>query len=92
METVLERKQLYCYTGGMTVLITELELKPVLAANVCILRNANGLTQQELACKSGVSRATVNRIEKGMHVPKAGLLYNLADALGVTSDRLRQLS
>lgn len=48
------------------------------------IREAAHMTQQELADKSGVSRATIANIEIGKQVNiMTGTLLNLADALGV---------
>lgn len=48
------------------------------------IREAAHMTQQELADRSGVSRATIANIEIGKQVNiMTGTLLNLADALGV---------
>jgi transcriptional regulator with XRE-family HTH domain len=48
------------------------------------IRLKNFLSQAELAKKSGVSEATINRIEKGnTHKPAFKTIRDLADALGV---------
>lgn len=48
------------------------------------LRESHGLTQEQLASKSGVSRATISALENGKSVDiKAGTLHKLAQALGV---------
>lgn len=61
-----------------------------LASNVKLLRLAKGLSQEELAVKCRVCRATINRIEAGTRMPDFDLACLLADALGTTTDRLRK--
>lgn len=57
------------------------EESPV-AANLARLREDRGLTQAELAAKSGVSRATVRRIEQGRLWPEGSALHDLGRVLG----------
>ncbi len=53
------------------------------------LREESGLTQGQLAEKSGVSRATIARIEANAeYVPREGTIDKLAEALGVFSVEL----
>ena len=66
-------------------------LCPVIGANVLRLRKAKNLSQEELAREVGISRGQINRIEKGHDEPKSGVLFTLADVLGVPSDALRQI-
>lgn len=61
-----------------------------LGHNIRELRQAKGWTQQNLADEVGVSRVTIARIEIGMSMPDFAAACNLADALGVTTDDLRQ--
>lgn len=59
--------------------------------NLVRLRHATGLTQQELASKAGVSRATIYLIEAGEGDPRLSTLELLAKALGVdVAELLRQ--
>ncbi len=48
------------------------------------LRNEQGLTLDQLADRSGVSRAMISRIERGEASPTAALLARLCSALSVT--------
>lgn len=50
------------------------------------LRNRAGITQAELARRSGVHEAVVSRWERGEHAPSADNVGVLATALGVTVD------
>jgi transcriptional regulator with XRE-family HTH domain len=52
------------------------------------LREARGMTQQELADKAGISREHLARLEGARHDPTLGLLERLAKALRVKVARL----
>ena len=52
------------------------------------LRTENGLSQEELARRCGVTRQTVNAIENNKYDPTLSLAFRLADALGTTVDAL----
>ncbi len=53
------------------------------------IRHQNGLTQKELACRSGVSQPYINELENGKKVnPSIIILGKLANALGVTVSEL----
>jgi len=75
----------------MEAVITQEDLRPLLAANVARLRKERRLTQVQLAKKLGISEQHLNRIEQAKTSPGVELLFSLADALGVTADNLRQL-
>lgn len=47
------------------------------------LREAQGLTQDQLGERSGMDRKTVNRIERGHRTPDADQLLQIAWGLGV---------
>ena len=57
-------------------------------ARLADVRQAHGMTQEELAKASGVHRVTIARIETGEVSPMAETLKRLADALGVLVDDL----
>lgn len=59
-----------------------------IAERVRALRAARGWPLEELAQRSGVSRAMISRIERHESSPTAGLLARLADALGTTLSEL----
>ena len=73
-------------------MIDDSNLGPCIGKNVERLRAIMGLSQASLAERVGVSRVFLNRIEKGHAIPSAGVLYALADILGVSADALRQKS
>jgi putative transcriptional regulator len=55
-------------------------------------REDAGLTQGELAERVGVSRKTINTVERGHYVPSTVLALRLAAALGVSVEELFSLS
>jgi len=54
------------------------------------LRREKGWTQEQLAINSGLSRATIQRVEGGKVVPDKETALSLAAAFGVHPARLRQ--
>ena len=47
-------------------------------------RRENGLTQKELADKSGLRQPQISRLEMGVHSPSFKTLNKIANALGIT--------
>jgi transcriptional regulator with XRE-family HTH domain len=64
------------------------EIDQRLAARLAALRQAQGWTLDELAQRSGISRATLSRLERGETSPTASLLGRLCAAFGRTMSRL----
>ena len=56
--------------------------------NLKTIRKAKGYTQEELAIKIHVVRQTVSKWEKGLSVPDADALTEIADVLGVSVSEL----
>lgn len=52
------------------------------AMQVVELREKHGLTQAQLAERSGIDQADISRIERGATSPTARTLQRVADALG----------
>ena len=52
------------------------------------LRREQGLSQEELARRCGVSRQTINAIENNKYDPTLALAFRLAQVLGTTVDQL----
>jgi putative transcriptional regulator len=52
---------------------------------------ADGMTQQELADRIGVTRQTIHSIEKGRYSPSVGLALQLAALFGVRVEDLFEL-
>ena len=59
-----------------------------LGQNIQNARRAQGLSQEALAEKIGVSRQTINMIERGDYNPTLKLCIQLCHALGTTLDAL----
>jgi DNA-binding XRE family transcriptional regulator len=57
---------------------------PKLGARLKSLRQAAGLTQAELARRTGIHRPNIARVEAGRHAPSLETLTRLAAAIGVT--------
>lgn len=56
-----------------------------MAYNILIRRKEKNMTQEELASRSGISRATISKLENGEEVEvKLSTLDAIADALGCT--------
>jgi transcriptional regulator with XRE-family HTH domain len=64
------------------------ELTAALAASVQSARHARGLSTEELARRSGVSRAMIGKVERGQAQASAALLGRLSAALGMTLSEL----
>ena len=56
----------------------------MLNKNIKALRKAKGLSQEELAIKLNVVRQTVSKWEKGLSVPDAGMVIQIAEVLATT--------
>lgn len=56
----------------------------MLNENMKALRKAKGLSQEELAIKLNVVRQTVSKWEKGLSVPDAGMVIQIAEVLDTT--------
>ena len=56
----------------------------MLNENIKALRKAKGYSQEELAVKINVVRQTVSKWEKGISVPDAGMVIQIAEALDTT--------
>ena len=52
------------------------------------LRKAKGLTQDDVAMKVNVSSQAVSKWENDINMPDIGILLNLGDMLGVSTDEL----
>ncbi len=57
-------------------------------ANVRRLRVLRALSQRELAVRAKLSVTTVNRVETGQRRPMPRTVRKLAEALGVTPEKL----
>ena len=75
-------------TGGKTAATRRGETREDLAArvakNLILARASLNVTQEELAGKSGVARATIAQIEAGASDARVGTLHDLAGALKIS--------
>ncbi len=65
-----------------------MDVRGRLGANVKRLRQAKGLSQEELAFEADMHRTYVSGIERGRRNPTVTVLERLAQALGATSSEL----
>ncbi len=59
-----------------------------IAERIRLIRQQKGLSQKELADKSGVNIKSLSRYELGSSIPPADALKDISDALGVSADAL----
>ena len=64
---------------------------PELANRIKVLRAERDMTQQALARAVGVTRKTINTIERGVYVPSTLLALRLAEVFGVPVEKIFQL-
>lgn len=62
--------------------------KKTIGTFIAALRKANGMTQQELADRLGVSNKAVSRWERDENAPDLSLIPAIAEIFGVTCDEL----
>ncbi len=60
----------------------------MLKNRIKVLRAEKNLTQEELAKKIGVSRQTINSIEKGKYVPSVLIALKMAEVFGVNVEEI----
>ena len=60
-----------------------MDLREVFATNLRRLRNAKGLSQDDLAYEAGVSRSYLSQLEKGSFYASLKIVGRLCDALAV---------
>lgn len=80
----------YYHVKGGTIMNTS-KLKSmhyVFGKNLCACRKKKGLTQESLGKNTGVSRAYINRLEKGKGNPTFKTVMRLADVLGIDASFL----
>ena len=53
-----------------------------------VLRAEHGWSQQDLADRLGVSRQSVNAIEKGRYDPSLPLAFSIADVFGLSIEAI----
>ena len=63
-------------------------LRERVARNLRMLRQAKGLSQEELADRADINRNYVGMLEREEHAATVDMLEKLADVLGSRSDRV----
>lgn len=63
-----------------------------IGARIAELRKAKGLTQAQLAEKTGFSQSNIGRIETGRYSVGLDVLAKIADALGATVELVTEAS
>lgn len=66
-------------------------MEPGVVNHVRELRTARGWTQEQLAQATGVSRQSINSIERNRYVPSLALALTFAQVFGCPSDAIFQL-
>jgi transcriptional regulator with XRE-family HTH domain len=66
-------------------------LREVFAANLRRLRNAKGVSQDELAYEANVSRSYLSQLEKGTFYASLNVVGRLSEALGVEPAELLKI-
>ncbi len=64
------------------------DIKSIVAKNISELRQANGMTQLELAEKINYSDKAISKWERGESTPDVSVLVQIAELFGVTVDYL----
>lgn len=68
-----------------------MDLREVFAANLRRLRNAKGVSQDDLAHEANVSRSYLSQLEKGTFYASLNVVGRLSAALGVEPAELLKL-
>jgi transcriptional regulator with XRE-family HTH domain len=68
-----------------------MDLREVFAANLRRLRNAKGVSQDELAYEANVSRSYLSQLEKGTFYASLNVVGRLSVALGVEPAELLKI-
>lgn len=68
--------------GDNEPVVEAYDIEAELCALIVSTRTALGITQKQLAEKSGVSQANISKIENGNYRPSIAVLKRIADSLG----------
>ena len=77
--------------SGYACLESMLSMQAIVVNRVKDLRTARGWTQEQLAHAVGVSRQSINSIERNRYVPSLELALTFARVFGCPTDRIFQL-
>lgn len=61
-----------------------MDMRELVGRNFARLRRDKGLTQEEVAARSGFSQQYISSLERGRRNPTVITLYELAQALGIS--------
>ena len=70
---------------------SRLDMTPAIVNRVKELRTAQGLTQEQLAQAAGVSRQSINSIERNRYVPSLELALVFSRIFSCSTDQIFQL-
>ncbi len=68
--------------------VSDSQARENVAENVSRLIEQAGMSQGELARRTGESKMRISLVRRGLHLPSSGFLARLAEALGVSADFL----
>lgn len=68
--------------------LTSEQAKRLLSTNIEALLQKKGWSRYRLAKQSGISEQTIRNIMEQLHEPRLSIVATLANALGVTPNRL----
>ncbi len=75
----------------VTALPPWMDLRDIFAANLRRLRDEKGMSQDDVAYDTGMSRSYLSKLEKGEFYASLKIIGRLADTLGVAPDELLKL-
>jgi putative transcriptional regulator len=84
MESRLDIESVWSYSG----LESQLYMSPIITNCVKELRVAQGWTQEQLAQAAGVSRQSINSIERNRYVPSLELALTFARIFSCSTDQI----
>ena len=68
--------------------MTDTDVLEALAANISRLMAEQGVSQRKLSALTDTPLMTINGMVNGRHMPGAGLVHRVAEALGVAVETL----
>ncbi len=72
------------WEDGIIVEVLKTDIGKELAAKLSEARYQSGITQKQLAERTGIYQADISRIERGLGNPSVGTLQRLAEGMGMT--------
>lgn len=68
--------------------MTDTEVLQALSGNIARLMEEKNISQRRLSAITGEPLMTINSVVNGRHMPGAGLVHRVAEALGVAVETL----